>query len=143
MVGRAEDDFPWQDEPDTTRLTIEVEGRAAGLIQYAEEEEPKYRSAEIDIYLDPALRGRGIGPEAIRRLLEVLVCERGHHRVTISAALENTAAIRAYEKAGFRRIGIERRSERDSGSTTGWHDCLLMDLLASDAGLTPASKENG
>jgi aminoglycoside 6'-N-acetyltransferase len=49
---RPDDDFPW-DEPESTRFTIEVDGRIAGMIQYAEELEPKYRHASIDIFLDP------------------------------------------------------------------------------------------
>jgi aminoglycoside 6'-N-acetyltransferase len=127
-----EDDFPWEDDPDTTRFAIVVDGRVAGLIQYCEEAEPKYRYAEIDIFLDPAIRGRGIGPEAIRRVARILIDERGHHRLVIGAAVGNEAAIRAYEKVGFKPIGIERASERDSGGGPGWHDAVLMDLLASE-----------
>jgi aminoglycoside 6'-N-acetyltransferase len=60
-----EEGFPWNDDPDTTRLVIEVEGAVAGLIEYWEETEPKYRHAGIDVFLDPALRGRGLGTEAV------------------------------------------------------------------------------
>jgi aminoglycoside 6'-N-acetyltransferase len=62
-----------------------------------------------------------------RYLFEVL----GHHRVTIDPAAANAAAIRCYEKVGFRRVGITRRSERSPESGT-WRDGLLMDLLAED-----------
>src|SRR5436189_1182339 len=47
------DGFPW-DEPDATRCTIEFDGRVAGLIQYWEQTEPKYRHAGIDLFLDPS-----------------------------------------------------------------------------------------
>ncbi len=123
-------DFPW-DEPQSTRLTIEVDGAVAGLIQYWEELEPKYRHAGIDLFLDPALHGRGYGTEAVRRVVRLLIEERGHHRVTIDPAAENAAAIRAYEKVGFRRVGVMREHERDTGGE-GWHDSLLMELLASE-----------
>ena len=122
--------FPW-DEPDSTRLTIVVDGAVAGLIQYSEEPEPRYRHAEIDLFLDPALHGRGIGSEAVRRVVRLLFEQRGHHRVTIDPAAANTAAIRAYEKAGFKRVGVMRRSERDVGGD-GWHDALLMELLLGE-----------
>ncbi len=125
-----EDDFPW-DEPDSTRLTIEVDGRVAGLIQFFEELEPRYRFASIDLFLDPSLHGRGIGTAVVRRVVRHLVEERGHHRVTIDPAAENAAAIRCYEKAGFRRVGVMRRYERDAGGD-GWHDGLLMEVLAED-----------
>jgi aminoglycoside 6'-N-acetyltransferase len=125
-----EPDFPW-DEPESTILTIEVDGRVAGLIQYREETEPKYRHAAIDLFLDPALHGRGIGSEALRRVVRELFEERGHHRVTIDPATENAAAIRAYEKVGFKPVGVMRKHERDTGGD-GWHDSLLMDLLAGE-----------
>ena len=99
-----DDGFPWSDEPDATRLTIEVDGEVAGLIQFAEELEPRYRHASIDVFLDPAFHGRGLGTEAVRRVVRHLVDERGHHRVTIDPAADNVAAIRAYEKAGFRYL---------------------------------------
>lgn len=122
--------FPW-DEPESTRLTIVVDGTVAGLIQYWEEREPKYRHAGIDLFLDPALHGRGIGSEAVRRVVRQLIEERGHHRVTIDPATANTAAIMAYEKVGFKAVGVMRQSERDVVGG-GWHDSLLMELLASD-----------
>jgi aminoglycoside 6'-N-acetyltransferase len=125
-----DDDFPMHDDPDSTRFTIEVEGAVAGMIQYGEETDPKYRHASIDIFLDPALRGRGLGTEAVRLLARHLVADRRHHRVTIDPAAANTAAIRSYAKAGFRTVGIMRRYER--GTDGEWHDGVLMDLLAED-----------
>jgi aminoglycoside 6'-N-acetyltransferase len=107
-------DFPWTDEPEATRLTIEVDGAVAGLIQFREEPEPRYRQAGIDVFLDPALRGRGLGTEAVRRVVRLLIDERGHHRITIDPATANAAAIRSYEKAGFRPVGVMRRYERDT-----------------------------
>jgi aminoglycoside 6'-N-acetyltransferase len=127
---RPEDGFPW-DEPESTRFTIEVDGRIAGMIQYAEELEPKYRHASIDIFLDPALHGRGIGAEAVRQVVHQLIEERGHHRITIDPAAANHAAIRAYEKVGFRAVGVMRSYERDVDGE-GWHDGLLMELIVGE-----------
>ncbi len=125
-----DDGAPWQ-EPGTTMLTIVVDdGRIAGLIQYGEERDRKYRHASIDIFVDPALHGRGIGTEAIRRLARQLIEIHGHHRITIDPAAHNHQAIRAYEKAGFTAVGVMRRYERDM--TTGeWHDGLLMELVGA------------
>jgi aminoglycoside 6'-N-acetyltransferase len=124
------DSFPW-DEPESTRFTIEADGRVAGLIQYWEETEPKYRHAGIDLFLDPSLHGRGIGSEALRQVVRILIDERGHHRITIDPATDNAAAIRSYEKVGFKPVGVMRQYERDADGE-GWHDSLLMELLASE-----------
>jgi aminoglycoside 6'-N-acetyltransferase len=124
------EEFPW-DEPEATRLTIEVDGKVAGMIEFAEELDPKYRHASIDLFLDPAFHGRGIGTEAVRRVARQLMEERGHHRITIDPATANTAAIRAYEKVGFRPVGVMRRYERDPDGQ-GWHDGLLMELVVGE-----------
>ncbi len=123
--------FPLSDDPDATRLVIEVDGAVAGMIQFAEEPTPKYRHASIDLFLDPAVHNRGIGTEAVRQVARMLIADRGHHRITIDPAAANAAAIRAYEKAGFRPVGVMRQYERDTGGA-GWHDGLLMELLAAD-----------
>ncbi|HEX4116750.1 MAG TPA: GNAT family protein [Solirubrobacteraceae bacterium] len=126
-----DDGFPWSDEPESTRLTIEVDGSVAGMIQFNEEQAPKYRHAAIDLFLDPALRGQGLGTEALRRVVRHLLDERGHHRVTIDPGKDNKAAIRCYEKVGFRPVGVMRSYERRAGESQ-WRDGLLMDLLAAD-----------
>jgi RimJ/RimL family protein N-acetyltransferase len=124
------DDFPF-DDPGSTRWTIGLDGRVAGLIQYWEETEPKYRHAGIDLFLDPSLHGQGLGAAAITLVVRHLLNERGHHRITIDPAVDNTVAIRCYEKVGFRRVGVMRSYERDVDGE-GWHDGLLMELLSTD-----------
>ncbi len=111
-------------------LVIEVGGGVVGAIQYHEEEEPMYRHAGMDIFLSTSHHGKGLGTEATRVLARYLIEERGHHRLTIDPAADNTAAIRAYERAGFRRVGIMRNYER--GPDGVWHDGLLMDMLAEE-----------
>jgi aminoglycoside 6'-N-acetyltransferase len=110
-------------------LVVELAGRIAGAIQWAAEEDPEYRHASIDIYLDPAVHGRGVGEDAVRTLATHLVDDEGFHRLVIDPAADNVAAIRCYTKVGFRPVGVMRQYERDE---TGWHDGLLMDLLAAE-----------
>jgi RimJ/RimL family protein N-acetyltransferase len=119
------------DDPSTVRFAVLVDGAVAGMIQYAEEDDPAYRHASVDIFLDPAVHGRGLGRDAVRTVTRHLVRDRGHHRLTIDPAADNETAIRCYAAVGFRPVGVMRRYERDADGG-GWHDGLLMDLLADE-----------
>ena len=123
--------FPALDLPDVTRQTIVLDGAIVGLIDFHEELTPRYRHAAIDLFLDPAVHGRGLGTEALRRVVRHLIDDRGHHRITIDPAAANTTAIRMYEKVGFTPVGIMRGYERDVDGE-GWHDSVLMELLAGE-----------
>ncbi len=117
-------------EPGHLVFVIEVDGAIAGSIQAAEEDDPDYRHASVDLFLGSAFQGHGLGPEAIRVVARHLFEVRGHHRLTIDPAAANRRAIAAYERVGFRPVGILRRYERGRDGT--WHDGLLMDLLAGE-----------
>jgi aminoglycoside 6'-N-acetyltransferase len=115
---------------DSVGFAIELDGRVIGSIQFAEENDPGYRHAGIDLFLDSEHHGRGLGPDAIRTLARYLIEVRGHHRLTIDPAAENENAIAAYRRVGFRPVGIMRRYWRDTDGR--WRDGLLMDLLGSE-----------
>jgi aminoglycoside 6'-N-acetyltransferase len=117
-------------EPDGVAYVIELGRELIGLIQYAEEDTPGYPHAGIDLVVATAWQGQGLGVEAIRVLARHLFEERGHHRLTIDPAAANARAIRAYERVGFRRVGVMREYARGPDGT--WRDGLLMDLLTRD-----------
>ncbi|GGR41029.1 GNAT family N-acetyltransferase [Streptomyces roseolus] len=132
---RGEDDLAAEvasdlEDPDTRCLTIRFHDRIVGMIQWYAEDEPDYRHAGIDLFLDPSVHGRGLGTDAVRVLAGHLVDDHGFHRLVIDPAADNAAAIRCYEKAGFRPVGVMRQYER--GADGSWHDGLLMDLLAAE-----------
>jgi aminoglycoside 6'-N-acetyltransferase len=118
------------DDDDSVVLAIELDGEVVGAIQYAEETDPDYRHASVDIYLATAVHGQGLGPDAVRTVARYLFDARGHHRVTIDPAAANARAIAAYAKVGFRPVGVMRQYERGRDGT--WHDGLLMDLLRDE-----------
>ena len=124
--GEMAEGFP-DDEPEATRFAIVQGGAVAGLIQYGEEEEPDYRHAWIDVFVDPALHGRGVGTEAVRRVMRLLIDERGHHRITIDPSLYNVGAVRSYERAGFVAVGVMRASWRNPDGV--WEPSLLMEYV--------------
>jgi len=117
-------------EAGLTPFVIEVDSELAGFIQAYEEADPQYLSGSMDLMLAPHHHGRGVGPEAIRLVAKWLF-SRGHHRITIDPAADNLAARRAYEKVGFREVGVMRQYERDADGR-GWHDGVLYDLLEED-----------
>lgn len=109
---------------------IEAGDETIGFIQCSEENDPMYEHAGIDLALHSDWQGQGLGPDAILTLAKYLVTERGHHRLTIDPAANNVRAIRAYERVGFKPVGVMREYER--GPDGMWHDGLLMELLAED-----------
>ena len=113
-----------------SHFVIELDGEAIGFIQCYEETDPMYRHASVDISLRSPWQGKGHGPDAIKALAQFLIAKRGHHRLTIDPAAHNTRAIKAYERVGFKRVGLMRQYER--GPSGGWHDGLLMDMLAAE-----------
>lgn len=135
---RNEDTSPhWPfDDDSVTRFAVTLDGAVRGMVQYDEEDDDDYRHASIDIFLDPVVHGRGVGRDAVATLAHHLVHARTHHRLVIDPAADNEQAIRCYTAVGFRPVGIMRHHERDSDGG-GWHDCLLMDLLAEELARHP------
>ena len=133
--GRPDDDFPADDGD--VRFAILVDGGVAGMLQYYEEPDPEARHADVDVFLDAAHHGKGHGTDAMRTIVRHLVEERGHHRVTLSTDPRNAAAVRCYEKVGFRPVGITRSSRWDELSEQ-WVDELLMDLVVLPGAPPPA-----
>jgi aminoglycoside 6'-N-acetyltransferase len=76
----------------------------------------------LDMFLIPAARGRGLGPDAARAMAEHLVRERGRERVTVDPYAWNESAVRAWERAGFVEVS---RQEADAGHTAPW---ILMEF---------------
>jgi len=108
---------------------IEFGDSIVGAVQSYEEADPDYRHAGMDIFLAPGFHGRGLGSDAVRTLARHLISE-GHHRLVIDPAVDNSAAIAAYQKVGFRIVGTMRQYERGVDGT--WHDGVLMELLATE-----------
>jgi aminoglycoside 6'-N-acetyltransferase len=117
-------------DPEKVFLAVEYDGEVVGAIQWQSEDDPMYRHASLDVYLDPKVHGHGIGTDAIRTLATHLVDHHGFPRLVIDPAADNIAAIRCYGKIGFRPVGIMRQYER--GPDGVFHDGLLMDLLAAE-----------
>jgi aminoglycoside 6'-N-acetyltransferase len=112
------------------KRTVLLDDAVVGFLQWYEESDPMYRHAAVDMFLDPAVHGRGLGTQVVRMICAHLIDERGFHRLTIDPEVENEVAIACYRKAGFRPVGVLRQYQRDSAGV--WKDGLLMDLLADE-----------
>lgn len=124
--------FPFEEEANTTFLVITIDDAPAGWIQFAEEPEPDYRHASIDLFVDPARHRQGIASDALRTVMAHLVEDRGHHRITIDPCVGNTAAIACYASVGFRPVGVLRAAWRSPSGV--WLDDLLMDWVDARVG---------
>jgi RimJ/RimL family protein N-acetyltransferase len=103
--------------------------RPIGLINIRDFTNP-HGTAEFGITVgDPADRGQGFGTEATRLLLDYAFTVLGVRNVWLDTPAYNTAAIRAYEKAGFREIGRRRGARLLAGRR---YDVVLMDCIAEE-----------
>jgi acetylornithine deacetylase len=83
-----------------------------------------------DIFVgDPNRWGRGLGSAALALLVEHLMVAERARRVVVDPWVGNARAIRAYEKIGFRTVGIHRGHELFEGER---RDCWLMAIDALD-----------
>lgn len=65
-----------------------------------------HRKGEYGIFIgDESARGRGIGTEAARLMIQYGFEELGLHRIYLRVLAGNERAIRSYEKAGFKKEG--------------------------------------
>ena len=86
------------------------------------------RIAEYFVMIgEAAHRGQGYGTEATRLVLDHAFTALGLSNVLLRVFEYNLAGIRAYEKAGFRRIGVRRKSKFMGGRL--W-DTIFMEAVA-------------
>jgi L-amino acid N-acyltransferase YncA len=103
---------------------------------YASEFHPRsaYRwSTEVSVYLSPAARGRGIGAQLLRVLLERLR-EMGFVNAFAGVALPNSASVQLFESFGFEKIAHWAQVGFKHGS---WHDVDRWQLRLRDPTVPP------
>lgn len=118
-------------------LAVECAGAVRGFVMVGDDADPEFRHATLDIALDEAHQGRGLGRAVLAAVVERLRAG-GHHRVTIDPAAENARAIRCFAAAGFREVGRLRMYQRLGDGR--WHDGLLMELTIPDAAAEAADE---
>jgi RimJ/RimL family protein N-acetyltransferase len=76
-------------------------------------------------------RGQGLGTEATRLVLDFAFHVLQLRNVLLEALEWNVAGLTAYERAGFRRVGVRRGGAMSRGRPT---DVVLMDAIPQDFG---------
>jgi aminoglycoside 6'-N-acetyltransferase len=104
--------------PDVDAYIVEAEGRPVGYLQAWREGD----EGGLDMFLEPAARGHGYGPDAARTLARYLLAEARWPRVTVDPYRWNEWAVRAWKRAGFEPV--EERPADDE-HTADW---LLMEF---------------
>jgi len=110
---------------DAPRLVAEVAGAVSGWTAVSSVScRDCYRGVvEHSVYVDPAVRGRGIGSALLLRL----VADAPHHGIwTLQTSIiaSNEASLRLHEAVGFRVVG---RRERIAQRDAIWHDTVLLE----------------
>jgi RimJ/RimL family protein N-acetyltransferase len=85
--------------------------------------------ASLAVSVFPEARGRGVAARALRLGARWGLRELGLARVVAEAAVDNSASIRAIEKAGFQREGILRAHCTTHDER---HDCVMFSLVGAD-----------
>ncbi len=88
--------------------------------------------AELELWLDPGARGRGLGCAALRLAAGWLFEVCGIQRVELLAAGDDEAALRAAEAAGFQREGVLRAHAVEPGADPQRSDRVVLSLLPVD-----------
>jgi RimJ/RimL family protein N-acetyltransferase len=86
--------------------------------------------AELEIWLAPRSRGRGLGRHALRLAGEWLLTTCGLDRVQVLTDPANAAMLRAARAAGFQFEAILRRYQR--GREKSRVDCAVLSLVRAD-----------
>ncbi len=76
-------------------------------------------------------RGQGLGTEATRLVLDFAFHVLQLRNVLLEALEWNAAGLTAYERAGFRRVGVRRGAVMSRGKRT---DVVIMDAVPEDFG---------
>ncbi len=79
--------------------------------------------AEVSVYVDPELSGKGIGLALLNKLVQLSEAE-GIWTLQAGIFPENAASLRIHEKAGFRVLGIREKIGKQNGV---WRDTVLLE----------------
>ncbi len=91
---------------------------------------PAWRTTDLSIIIgEKDAWDKGYGSEAVRLLLDYAFGAMNVHRVAVGVVDFNERAIRFYEKAGFRREGVQRDGYYHNHA---YHDFVMLSILEGE-----------
>jgi RimJ/RimL family protein N-acetyltransferase len=107
---------------------IVVDGEPVGQVNYNDISERSGRKGtELDIWLrSGSLCGKGYGTDALEALCHYLHEQFGVEEFMVQPSARNPRAIRAYEKAGFARLGLPIEKARELWGPNDNDDSVYM-----------------
>jgi ribosomal-protein-alanine N-acetyltransferase len=117
---------------------IFVGERFAGEITLSSIQRGPFQNAFVGYWVDEAMAGQGLAPEATVAILRFAFEELGLHRVEIAIVPRNRASRRVVEKLGLREEGVAVRYLEIDGQ---WEDHVRYAMTSEEwttraAGLT-------
>jgi [ribosomal protein S5]-alanine N-acetyltransferase len=116
------------DEPDAFTWAVEYEGRCIGGAGLRVNRDQHRAAFWIGLFV-VSMRGRGLGKQVTRLILDWAFSDLGIHRVELEVLSTNQRAIRCYLACGFRPEGVRREAEL---YPDGWQDFIEMAVLDSE-----------
>ncbi len=119
--------------PEGYTWAVEYEGHCIGSAGLRVNRDQHRAAFSIGLFV-AGLRGRGLGRQVTRLILDWAFGDLGAHRVELEVLAANHRAIRCYLACGFRQEGVRREAEL---YPDGWQDFIEMAVLASEYAPTP------
>lgn len=114
------------------RLDLAIVDRASGRCVgeiVLNELRPEQDACNLRILVGPEGRGRRLGSEAVRLVIDHAFATTDLHRISLDVQADNVRARRAYAGAGFRVEGLLRDEHTFDGVRS---DTVLMAVLRTD-----------
>ncbi len=114
-IKQLEDYFKVTQKPEPVRLifkAVDENSNLAGMCELGAISRRNCSASICRVFVDKAFRGKGIAEKMISYVLNYGFTELGLIRVELNVYTYNTPAIKCYEKLGFKREGLKRKSTK-------------------------------
>ena len=128
-LERATVQDPWKDGGMTLAIDDKNSGEFLGTVGIFDIHK-QHKKAEFGIAIHrPDNLGKGYGTDTTRVMLWIGFHILGLNSIHLITLKDNVRAQKAYEKAGFKHVGVYRQAAYVKGA---FHDHIIMDILRNE-----------